>query len=661
MAQPDVTVEGTGFFRAHPFGRTLLNLFLVGLPRVHGGFFAMMFRANRTRTGSVTARFGGPEAASTKEGGTMPNEISKVGEPLCHGQQRFRSTGAGLSLSVAFVALLSACEGTLGPIDAVQPDEQGSGGGGNIFEPPDNDYLYQPGEFDPTIGYKVFPIPGFDLDGEPEYSRAIPLTNDQWEATVQSILNLPEPPSQANSFLNPVVGFTLFTNNEHVLTVSNEMRQAYQLAAAEIAEDQLADPGALSRIDAGMDAESFIRNFGRRAFRRPLTPDEVAGYTALFNVGAGLSGDQSEFEKGANLVIEGMLQSPHFLYRTELEPDGAPLTGFEKISKLSFWILGTAPTEALLDRAAAGEFDTPEGIATVVDEMLVDPRATEMIVDVYAQLFKFSRFRDILKEDPAWSPELNAELEESARRFFAYIYESDMGLVDILQSTQGFVGPLLAPFYGVTPPASMTMMDLGPERVGYFSQVPYLMLMGDGAHSDAIHRGVFLTFNVLCAELPDPPPILDPLPPHDPDRTDRQLLEAHTGIGTCGEGCHAGYINALGFAFENFDGLGRVRETDKGQPVDTKVAFPFGGDGASVMVAYDGAPELMPLIADNAQAHGCVAKSLMSYALSRDIVEADADLILGLTEVSQADGSLKQILRQLVVSPAFLSRPGAVQ
>src|SRR5690606_10100253 len=134
----------------------------------------------------------------------------------------------------------------------------------------------------------------------------IPLTNDQWANTVQSILNLSERPSQANSFLNPVVGFTLFTNNEHVLTVNNEMRQAYQMAAAQIAEDLLADSGALTRINAGSDADSFIRSFGRRAFRRPLTEDEVAGYTTLYNVGAGLSGDQSEFEKGANLVIEGM-------------------------------------------------------------------------------------------------------------------------------------------------------------------------------------------------------------------------------------------------------------------------------------------------------------------------------------------------------------------
>src|SRR5690606_26086887 len=104
-------------------------------------------------------------------------------------------------------------------------------------------------------------------------------------------------------------------------------------------------------------------------------------------------------------------------------PDGAPLTGFEKISKLSFWILGTAPSDALLDRAAAGEFDTAEGVSAVVDEMLADPRASDMIAEVYAQLFKFSRYQDVLKEDPAWTPELNAELEEASRLFFEHIFE----------------------------------------------------------------------------------------------------------------------------------------------------------------------------------------------------------------------------------------------
>ncbi len=555
--------------------------------------------------------------------------------------RRFRSrrmtvTGRALALTMLSLPLLSACEGTLGT-------GEGAPGAGATYD---------------ENGNRIFPTPEFNLEGEPIYSRAVQLTNTQWARSVRDILNLDAEPSQANSFLEPVGGFTVFPNNERVLEVTNQMREAYQLAAAEIAVDLL-DQASIARIDAGSDADTFIRTLGRRAFRRPLTETEVASYQRLYDIGAGLSGDQSEFVKGANLVVEGMLQSPNFLYRTELTPDGAPLTGYERISKLSFWLLGTSPSDSLLDRAASGEFDTPAGVSAVVDEMLASPGATEMAVNVYAELFKFSRYRDVIKSSPDFNPAVNDELDEVSRMFFQYIYEQNLGLEQILTSTQGFVGPLLAPYYGITPaPAAPTLVDLGPDRSGYFAQVPYLMLLGDDEHSDAIHRGVFLNFQVLCAKLPVPPGQIPPLQAPDPNKTDRERIEEHTGFGTCGENCHGGYINPLGYAFENFDGLGRFRDMDKGLPVDTASAYPIGDQG---MVEFSGAPELMSLLADSTEAHGCFAKNLMSYALQRDVVEADQALLDELTAVSMSEtGSIKEILRALVKSDAFLVRPGAM-
>ncbi len=111
----------------------------------------------------------------------------------------------------------------------------------------------------------------------------------------------------------------------------------------------------------------------------------------------------------------------------------------------------------------------------------------------------------------------------------------------------------------------------------------------------------------------------------------RERIEEHTGFGTCGEGRHGGYINPLGFAFENFDGLGRFRDVDKGHPVDTASAYPSGDQG---MVEFTGAPELMSIMAESTEAHSCFAKNLMGYALQRDIVESDLALIDQLTAVS---------------------------
>lgn len=471
---------------------------------------------------------------------------------------------------------------------------------------------------------------------------------------MQDILRLPEPPSQSQSFLNPAGGFTLFPNNERVLEVSNSLRDSYQTAAAEIASELAATPNGIERIGAGTDADSFIRTLGRRAFRRPLTDDEFSRYRAAFDVGAGLSGDGSEFVKGASLVIEALLQSPHFIYRTELEPTGAALTGYEVAAKLSFWILDTTPSDDLLDRAGRGELDTPEGAAAAAAEMLDDPAAAEMAVDMFAEMFKFIRYRTIVKSVPEYTEAMGLEAEEVSRQFFQHIHEEGLGLREVLTSTEGYVGPELAALYGVDAPAfGDGLVDFGPERVGFFSQVPYLMLFANDAKSDAIHRGLFINYQVLCAQLPEPNFDLPEPTPAEPGQTDREHIESMTGFGTCGQACHGAYINPLGYAFENFDGMGRYRDQDQGKPVDANSAYPFSNG----MLSFNGAKELMDILVSSTEAHSCFAKNIASYGLQRDIVSDDQALLDELATVSMsAQGSMKNVVLELVKAPAFRMR-----
>ncbi len=504
-----------------------------------------------------------------------------------------------------------------------------------------------PGEVD----YSQFGPAPFDLRGEPIYSRAVPLTNSQWANAVQDILNLPEPPAQANSFLKPSGGFSLFPNNERVLEVSNSLRESYQLAAAEVADAVVSTPGGVDRIGAGADADSFIRTLGRRAFRRPLSDDEMTRYREAFDVGAALSGDGSEMEKGAGLVIEAMLQSPNFLYRTELAPTGQPLNSFEMASKLSFWLLNTTPSDMLLDRAESGELATEDGAAAVAQEMLEDPAAAEMAVDMFAEMFKFIRYRTIVKSVPEYVDEMGTEAEEASRLFFRDIYENGHGLREALTSTEGYVGPELAELYGVTPPATVMKTELGAERVGFFSQVPYLMLFGADGKADAIHRGLFINYQVLCAQLPEPNFDLPEPKAATPGQTDRQYIQELTG--ECGAACHGAYINPLGFAFENFDGMGRTRDMDAGQVVDTYSAYPFA-NGAQ---AFNGSPELMELLVESDQAHACFAKNIASLGLQRDIVAEDQALLDSLATYSKSEqGSMKNVILELVKAPAFRTR-----
>jgi hypothetical protein len=164
-----------------------------------------------------------------------------------------------------------------------------------------------------------------DLSGAPIYTRVMRLTNEQWENSVTDILRLSARPGLAQSFEQPVAGTTDFTNNEHLLTVSNALWSSYQLASETVAAQATGTAQALSNLHSGTDAAAFIREFGRRAFRRPLTTAEEQTYQAVFDIGAATSGTASAFAKGAAVVIRGMLQSPHFLYRTEMAAVGAPL------------------------------------------------------------------------------------------------------------------------------------------------------------------------------------------------------------------------------------------------------------------------------------------------------------------------------------------------
>lgn len=504
----------------------------------------------------------------------------------------------------------------------------------------------------PATTPKTALAPEFDFEGEPFYSRAVQITNEQWANSVRDILNLDETPTQANSFLRPVGGFTLFPNNERVLEVTNDMRESYRLAAEEIATLVNTDE-AITRIAAGSDATAFVEALGRRAFRRPLTSDEVTRYTALFDTAATFGGEQSAFTKGASLVIQAMLQSPHFIYRTETTTDGERLNGYEIATRLSFWLRNTTPDDEMLDQAESGALDTTEGVVALVNTLLDGDAAMTAHTEMHAELFKFSRYREIVKFTEEYDPATNAELDEASRLFFDRIYKEDLGLREILTSTQGYAGPAMASLYGEPAPSEMTLMDFGPDRPGFFAQVPYLALFGDDTHSDAIHRGLFINFQVLCAKLPKPGDGV-PLPPAPvAGQQDRERMEKHTGKGTCGEACHGNYINPLGFAFENFDGLGRYRTTDQERPVDASSSYPF----ASGWKEFNGASELMSILAESEEAHRCYAKNILSYALQRDIVAEDETLVTQLAELSKSgNGSLKSLIVELAKSPAFLHR-----
>ncbi len=522
--------------------------------------------------------------------------------------------------------------------------------------PPDGSGVVPVGNEQPTPQETIEPgdpIP-LQLSGSPTNGRFVRLSHKQWENSVQYLLALSAPLNVSESFAaDAIVGS--FSTNEKYMTTTETLISDYERAIEALVEGL--NEQSLQRIYPGTDAAGFISTFGRRAYRRPLTQGEVDRYMEIYTAGTQLTAEGSEFVKGAGLVIQTMLQSPYFIYRTEFVDDGQPLTGYEVASKLSLAILDVTPDDTLLDAAGRGELDGPDGLANYAAQLLEDPRALTTMRRFHGEALQFKRFNNVGKDPivvPEFTAELPAALLEGAYRFFDRIFDQDLGVRDIFTSTVGFVNADLAPLYGVNPPAfEFQEMDLGPERTGYFSQAPYLIMHSVNLVPDSIHRGVDLNLKVLCAQVDSPDFVPPGLSAPQPDESNRELIEKTTGSGICA-GCHQPYINPLGFAFENFDGMGRWRDEDRGKPVDASASYPFIEGTKS----FADNAELMQIMADSKQAHECYSKNMLQFVLARELTPADMPTVESLATTSMAQSSIKDLVVEVVKTPAFRTRSG---
>jgi hypothetical protein len=440
----------------------------------------------------------------------------------------------------------------------------------------------------------------------------------------------------------------------------------------------VSDPEALARLipaDAPDEptarATAFIESFGLRAYRRPLAADEVSQYLTLFERAAELAPELDAFPAGVMLSIRLFLQSPFFLYRTELgqevDAEGrVVLSGYEVATKLALAVTGSIPDEALLEAAQAGLLDPDvrqETLDGEVERLLATPRAKEMSLHALTQALALSRYSLIYRDATAY-PEFTEgtpiSIRASAERFLGALYDEGAGLRSLFTSTEAFVDENLAPIYGVSGSfgSEFERVDLsGLPRKGFLTQVGFLALFAGENQPDPIHRGVFINQNILCVDISPPPGImLPPIPENQPNQTNRQAIEAINGEGTCGQACHATIINPAGFAFENYDPLGRYRSTDSGLEVDASGVFQLDGG----LVEFSDAMEFVDLLAESDAAHRCYARNFLSYLNGRLADSSDAATLDEATlRSTDEDLSTKDLIRDLVRSESFLTRLAA--
>jgi hypothetical protein len=495
-------------------------------------------------------------------------------------------------------------------------------------------------------------------------ARVWRLTREQYDNTVRDLLGVTGSP--ASQRLPPEFAANGFLNNADVLFVRDTEAVQLNILARELAEQAIADrleqvfPCDRSQLaDAACKAD-FVRGFGRRAFRRTLSDDEVTRYLLLYQAGE----EKRDAALGAQAVIEAMLQAPSFLFRSEIGPTGTAagsrfrLTAYEIATAYSYYFLNTAPDGELLAAAESGQFDSAAGLEKHARRLLELDAARLALPSFLRQLFEYHFLPDA-KKDAELFPEfesLRYDMDVEATRFAEHVAFDGTGtLHELLTADFSFASSELAALYGVpAPPSEWGRVQLDArQRAGMLTLPGVMSTLAVDNRTSPVARGKFVRERLLCDHIPDPLPDVDlTVAEPDPGLTGRDLLEAKTS-GTACVGCHR-LMNPAGFGFESLDAIGRFRAEDNGVAIDSsgELIETRDADGP-----FDGAAELAAKLARSAQVHECIAIQVFRYALGRAENQGDACAVAELNaKFETAGGNLKELALQVALSDAFLYR-----
>ncbi len=457
-----------------------------------------------------------------------------------------------------------------------------------------------------------------------------------------------------------------FDNIAASLSMSPRQLDDYFRAAGELAGEAFANPEQRALIftctpDAVDQScvNTMVREFGQRAFRRPLTETEVTRLVTEYQDALGLGEDAL----GAmQHVVQVIVASPQFLYRIEFDPSPTdttphPLNSYELASRLSYALWGSMPDDTLLGLAASGALNDTATLEAEVDRMLADDKAKALIEDFAAQWLGSDRVAEHAASTtiyPSWTPELAAAMEQEMELFLAEFLLGDRPYSELLTADFNFVDANLAELYGVQPPAAAGMQRVeitDDQRRGLLGLAGFLTHTSRESRSSPIIRGKWVLDALLCQHLEVPAGlVVEPLPEQaedDAPTTVRALIEQHREDPVCA-GCH-NLIDPIGLALENYDGIGRFRDVyENGLPIDTVGTLPGGRD-------VDSLESLSAALSEDSNFVPCVARKLNTYAMGRTIT--DETYLKQIVDAWQADElTLRNLIKQTVLNDTFRLR-----
>ena len=501
------------------------------------------------------------------------------------------------------------------------------------------------------------------------------LTISQYNNTIRDLLgDYTRPADQfpPEDFLNG------FTNQMEGQSVPPLLAEAYTIAAEKLAanafrrgDDQKLVPCKPTSASDHVCRDQFVRQFGLKAFRRPLTDKEVAAYADLFSEAAR---KQRDFLAGAKVVVEAMLQSPSFLFHLEDGPGGQSRQ-YGVASRLSYFLWDTMPGAELLHAAQTGQLGTVDQIKSVTRRMMDDPRARRALEVFLAQWMRFDRVMTAVRGrvTPDFSASMLPLMTEETKHLFNHLVWDDGNFMEMFNADYTFLPSRLAAIYGLESPAQefgMVKYPAGSTRAGVLGHAGLLTLTASQTDTSPTARGLFVREHFLCQNVPPPPPGVDTnLPPvSDKPLTNKERLQMHLANKSCAS-CHT-LIDPIGLGFEKYDNIGRYREKQiikiqlqrdsvTNKPRDPK-EFQLDLDTTAHIQGipnseFSTLKELGNVLAHDPTCERCVVKQIFRYAAGRHETEADQPHLDALFEVFSKSGfRLRELVLALVTSPPFL-------
>ncbi len=506
-------------------------------------------------------------------------------------------------------------------------------------------------------------------------SRTLRLTRDEYDRTVRDLFGLSMEGQRPSDGLpeDDLIEGLRYGTAVTALHIEKERAAAERIATQVL---DLVTFVCISISDDEACGEKVVGTFAPRAFRRPLTDRESSELLALYRSQVLPFGRR----EAVRAVTEALLFSPQFLLKEPRQEPAANGTSawdsFTRASRLSYFLTGSMPDDALFTAAASGKLATKSGVRSEAIRLLDGARGRAYLPELYRQLFRSERIAGIGRDSrlyPGLTPAAAADL---ARGFDAFLRDAVLGTskeapgtVDTLfRGKQVYFTGTTAPLFGV--PGAFDAQPRGipfePDlRGGALLQPGFLALQARFDGSDPIHRGVFVRRQILCGDLADPPPNIPVQIPAATDAsvpTTRERFSQHTDPShpAC-YSCHQD-IDPIGFAFEGFDGIGRSRTTENGALVDTsgQVTHTAGTDGPVA-----NAHEMSERFATSPDVAHCMARHTWLWALRRprtigDDAVVDRRFTAVLMQGDATTGDLpgfRSLALAIATDDAFISAP----